>query len=339
VKTILVPGGAGFIGSHTVAALRTEGFNTIVLDNLSNGHRGSVQAGIFIEGDIADAELLARIFAEHRIDAVVHFAAFIEAGESVKNPLAFYGNNTSGTLTLLAAMRDAGVKPIVFSSTAAVYGQQDNAATLSEDLPKEPINPYGESKWAVECMLRDCAAAHGLKAIALRYFNAAGSDPSGRFGERHDPESHLIPLVLQAAAGIRPNIKIFGTDYPTPDGTCIRDYIHVSDLASAHVLALRHLFALESEHGFYDAFNLGTGSGFSVREVIDTAKAVTGIEFTVVEEARRPGDPAQLVANADKAGETLGWKPAYPELADMVRHAWAFMQKNSWQKNSWQKNS
>lgn len=343
---ILVPGGAGFIGSHTVAALIGAGFEPLVLDNLSNGHRDSVcgvdvatdSAVRFIEGDIRDSDLLDRIFADHQIDAVIHFAAFIEAGESVQNPLSFYENNTAGSLSLLAAMQRASIKRIVFSSTAAVYGQPDGLAPLLETLPKTPINPYGESKWAVECMLRDCAAAHGLQATALRYFNAAGSDPAGRFGERHDPESHLIPLVLQAASGKRPNIKIFGTDYDTPDGTCIRDYVHVSDLADAHVKALKFLQALPGDEkpgtadggayknaGFYDAYNLGTGRGFSVREVIETAKAVTGIGFDVSEEARRPGDPPRLVANADKAKTTFNWQPRFPLLEDMVAHAWAYL--------------
>jgi len=331
MQTILVPGGAGFIGSHTVAALEAAGFRVIVLDNLSNGHKdqfgpnGSLKAS-FIEGDIRDTALLDKVFAEHAIDAVIHFAAFIEAGESMTDPLSFYGNNTAGSLCLLAAMQRADVKRIVFSSTAAVYGQSSGNAALVETLAKAPINPYGESKWAVECMLRDCAFAYGLQAIALRYFNAAGSDPAGRFGERHDPESHLIPLVLQAASGKRESIKIFGTDYPTPDGTCIRDYIHVSDLSDAHVKALEHIFALpEKDIGFYDAFNLGTGNGFSVREVIETAKEVTGIDFSVMEENRRPGDPAVLVANSDKAQKTFKWQPQYPDLAQMVSHAWAYL--------------
>ena len=331
---ILVPGGAGFIGAHTVAALRDAGFETLVLDNLSNGHAESLLGTPLIEGDIRDAGLLDKIFTDHHIDAVVHFAAFIEAGESVRDPLSFYGNNTAGSMSLLQAMQRASVKRIVFSSTAAVYGQTQDPTALVEALPKAPINPYGESKWAVECMLRDCATAHGMHSIALRYFNAAGSDPKGRFGERHDPESHLIPLVLQAASGKRPNIKIFGTDYDTPDGTCIRDYIHVSDLADAHVKALQFLFELptgdettepQSTCGYYDAYNLGTGHGFSVREVIETAKRVTGTDFAVVEECRRPGDPAHLVANADKAKATFGWKPQYPALEDMVAHAWAYL--------------
>lgn len=336
---ILVPGGAGFIGAHTVAALADAGFQTLVLDNLSNGHRDSLSnidlPGVdFIEGDIRDASLLDQIFADHQIDAVIHFAAFIEAGESVRDPLSFYDNNTAGSMCLLAAMQRASVKRVVFSSTAAVYGQPREQAPLLETLPKAPINPYGESKWAVECMLRDCAVAHGLQSVALRYFNAAGSDPDGRFGERHEPESHLIPLALQAANGKRPNIKIFGTDYDTPDGTCVRDYIHVSDLADAHVKALQYLFDLPTgkadpettgNAGFYDAYNLGTGHGFSVRQVIETAKRVTGINFNVLEENRRPGDPARLVANSDKAKATFNWQPRYPALEDMVAHAWAYL--------------
>lgn len=326
MKTIFVPGGAGFIGSHTVEALLARGYHTVTLDNFSNGHRDSVVGGDIIEGDIRDAALLNSLFKKHKIDAVIHFAAFIEAGESVVNPLKFYDNNTSGSLCLIRAMLEAEVRTMVFSSTAAVYGQQDDADSLSETLIKQPINPYGQTKWAVECMLRDIAVSDRMKSIALRYFNAAGSDPKGKLGERHDPESHLIPLVLQAASGQRDNIKIFGTDYPTPDGTCIRDYIHVSDLAEAHIKALDHLFALQEQNkGFYDAYNLGTGSGFSVREVIETARRVTGINFTAVEEARRPGDPAKLVANPDKAKQTFNWEPQYPNLEDMVAHAWQFL--------------
>ncbi|MBV1901334.1 MAG: UDP-glucose 4-epimerase GalE [Kordiimonadaceae bacterium] len=334
MKTILVPGGAGFIGSHTVSALLAQGYHTVTLDNFSNGHRDAVVGGDIIEGDIRDAELLAKIFSDHTIDAVIHFAAFIEAGESVVDPLKFYDNNTSGSLTLIRAMMNAGVQNIVFSSTAAVYGQMEEATSLSEDMPKAPINPYGQSKWAVECMLRDTATTGALKAVALRYFNAAGADPFGKLGERHDPETHLIPLILQAASGQRDSIKMFGTDYATPDGTCVRDYIHVFDLADAHVKALSHLLALSEKGsgeaaGFYDAFNLGTGTGFSVREVIESAKRVTGTNFTVIEEGRRAGDPAQLVANPAKAQKTFNWQPAYPNLDDMVAHAWQFMQKNA----------
>jgi len=330
-KTILVPGGAGFIGSHTLLALQAAGYQPLVLDNLSNGHRDAVLDAPFIQGDIRDEALLDQLFQDYPVDAVVHFAAFIEAGESVRDPMKFYDNNVAGSLNLIRAMVRHGVRKMVFSSTAAVYGDSTDAA-LTEDLPKAPINPYGQTKWAVECMLRDTAAAEGLQAIALRYFNAAGADAEGRLGERHDPETHLIPLVLQAASGKRPAISIFGTDYDTPDGTCIRDYIHVSDLAAAHVKALQHLFDMDdsnglSEAGFYDAFNLGNGQGFSVREVVNAAKQVTGIDFAVKEEARRPGDPATLVADASKAHDTLGWMPETPALDDMVAHAWRFMNR------------
>ena len=328
MKNILIPGGAGFIGSHTVLALNDAGYRTIVFDNLSNGHRDAVITGDFIGGDIRDSEKLASVFKSHDIDAVIHFAAFIEAGESVKRPLTFYDNNVSGSLSLLNAMLDANVKKIVFSSTAAVYGELVKAENLVEDAQKAPINPYGDSKWMVECMLRDAAAAHGLNAVALRYFNAAGADPDGRLGERHDPETHLIPLVLEAATGVRPSIKMFGTDYETRDGTCIRDYIHVADLANAHVKALDHLFARENNggtDGYYDAFNLGNGNGYSVREVIDAVKKVTGLDFPVEETKRRPGDPAYLVAEAKRAKETLGWEPRWPDLEDMAKHAYHFL--------------
>ncbi|MCK0067984.1 UDP-glucose 4-epimerase GalE [Kordiimonas laminariae] len=326
MKTILVPGGAGFIGSHTVAALHRHGYKSIILDNFSNGHKESVLHGEIIDGDIRDTALLDTIFNTYEIDAVIHFAAFIEAGESVVNPLPFYDNNTAGALNLLQAMQRHKVERIVFSSTAAVYGQPENDNALVETLPKLPINPYGQTKWAVECMLRDIAASSNFKSIALRYFNAAGCDPESRIGELHEPETHLIPLVLQAASGKRKNIKMFGTDYPTPDGTCIRDYIHVSDLANAHVKALSYLFDnVEEKNGFYDAFNLGTGQGFSVREVIETARCVTGVNFDAIEEERRPGDPAFLVANADKANKILKWQPEYPELEEMIQHAWAFL--------------
>lgn len=331
MKSILVPGGAGFIGSHTLLALKAAGYRPVVIDNLENGHADAVGDCAFVKGDIRDAGLLDNVFTEFNIEAVIHFAAYIEAGESMCDPLKFYDNNTSGSLQLIKAMLRHNVRKIVFSSTAAVYGESE-CGPLTEEMEKKPINPYGQSKWAVECMLRDTAAANGLQAIALRYFNAAGSDPEGRLGERHDPETHLIPLVLQAAAGKREAISIFGTDYGTPDGTCIRDYIHVNDLASAHIAAVEHLFGLDNEPetaacGYYDAFNLGNGQGFSVREIIEAARKITAVNFTVREEERRLGDPARLIADASKAREFLGWKPVWPSVDDMVRHAWQFMTK------------
>lgn len=328
MANILVLGGAGFIGSHTMLALHEAGHTPVAYDNLSNGHADSVLVGELIVGDITDSAALEATIRDHNIDAIIHFAAFIEAGESMKDPMSFYRNNTGGTLNVLQVMQKTGLRPIVFSSTAAVYGQQDGEAKLHEDLPTEPINPYGQSKLICEQMMGDLAATGDLQAIALRYFNAAGSDPEARIGEKHDPETHLIPLVLDAALGRRPSIKMFGRDYPTPDGTCIRDYIHVSDLADAHVKAVERLMAMKDEqHGFFDAYNLGTGDGFSVRDVIETAKTITGIDFKVEIEGRRPGDPAQLVADAGKARSILGWQPKHSNLSDMVKHAWAFRQK------------
>lgn len=327
MANILVAGGAGFIGSHTLVALADAGHSLITLDDLSNGDADNVLYGKLIEGDLHDAALLDRVLVDNTIDAVIHFAAFIEAGESMVNPMAFYKNNVAGSLNLISSMVRNKVRKIVFSSTAAVYGQQDDVHLLSETLPKQPINPYGHSKWTVECMLRDVAATGDLEAIALRYFNAAGSDPECRVGERHDPETHLIPLVLDAARGKRPDIKIFGTDYDTPDGTCIRDYVHVSDLASAHVLAADSLLhRKENETGFYDAMNLGTSTGHSVREVVENAKSVTGIDFKVTEQPRRPGDPARLVADANRAQMVLGWHPERSDLKTMIEDTWRFRQ-------------
>lgn len=327
MANILVAGGAGFIGSHTVLALAEARHTIVVLDDLSNGHADSVLSGTLVKGQLSDGDLLDRIFADHSIDAVIHFAAYIEAGESVKSPLSFYENNVSGTLSLLQAMVRNQVQNMVFSSTAAVYGQRDDRDLLNEDAPKLPINPYGHSKWMVECLLRDLATSGELNAIALRYFNAAGSDPKGRIGERHDPETHLIPLIMDAARGKRPNIKIFGTDYPTPDGTCIRDYIHVTDLAEAHVRAVELLLddaRVGKETGRFDAMNLGTSNGYSVREVIEATKRITDVDFEVIEQERRAGDPARLVADASKAKKVLDWEPERSDLETLLRDTWAF---------------
>ena len=324
-KTVLVTGGAGYIGSHTVLALREKGCRVLVLDNLEYGHRDLVEAVLGVElivGDISNYELLCNIFQTHEVSAVVHFAAYAYVGESCSNPGKYYRNNVVGTLTLLEAMRDSGVSQIVFSSTCATYGVPTEIP-ITESQPQNPINPYGMTKLTVERILRDFDAAHGIKSVIFRYFNAAGSDPQGQLGEDHSPETHLIPLVLQTALGHREAISIFGTDYPTPDGTCIRDYIHVSDLAEAHVLGLKYLF----EAGVSDVFNLGNGSGFSVREVIETAKQVTGKKIPIVEESRRAGDPPVLVGSSEKARRVLGWKPEYSDLNQIIKHAWNWHQK------------
>ncbi len=322
---ILVIGGAGYIGSHTTLALAAAGYRTVVYDNFSTGHRDVCFGDALVEGDLHDRKKLAQTMRDHDIQAVVHFAALIEAGESVVDPLPFFENNVAGTLKLLGAMQDAGVGRLVFSSTAACYGNQSTGDLLDENLPRDPVNPYGHSKAMVEVVLETLAAAHGLNAIALRYFNASGADPEGRTGERHDPETHLIPLVIDAARGKRANIKIFGTDYDTDDGTCIRDYIHVNDLASGHVAAIDYLLK-HNEVGF-QAMNLGTGRGNSVREVIDAVRKMAGKDFPVVEEARREGDPAILVADAGRANEILGWQARYSNIDGIVRDAWNFAVK------------
>ncbi|GAB4349671.1 MAG: UDP-glucose 4-epimerase GalE [Cyanophyceae cyanobacterium] len=323
--TILVTGGAGYIGSHAVLALQKAGYGVVVLDSLEYGHRSSVEDVLKAElvvGHTTDRPLLDKLFATHDIAAVMHFAAYIAVGESVQDPARYYHNNVVGTLTLLEAMLEAKIDRFVFSSTAATYGVPQTDA-IAEDHPQIPINPYGESKLMVERMLRDFDAAYGLKSVIFRYFNAAGADPSGAIGEDHTPETHLIPLILFAALGKREKITIFGTDYNTPDGTCIRDYVHVNDLASAHVLGLEYLL----NGGPSDAFNLGNGSGFSVREAIETARRVTGAKIEVLECDRRPGDPPILVSSSDKVREVLGWQPTYPELDAIVAHAWHWHQK------------
>ena len=313
---ILVCGGAGYIGSNMTALLAQEGHAPIVFDNLSKGHRAAVRDAKLVVGDLADRALLLRTLREHNIEAVMHFAAFIEVGESVREPLKYYENNLSNTRNLLSAMEEAGVTKFVFSSTAAVYGMPARVP-IAEDSPKEPINPYGETKLAVERMCQYQSQAGKLRFAALRYFNACGAGDNGARGEDHRPESHLIPLIIQAAMGKRPDIKIYGTDYPTPDGTCIRDYIHIDDLCRAHLLALNRL----DDHAEL-AYNLGNGQGYSVRQVIDTVKHVSGRTFKVVEVQRRPGDPPVLTSDATKARTELGWQTKKPELEDMVETAW-----------------
>ncbi|MGE4286725.1 MAG: UDP-glucose 4-epimerase GalE [Phycisphaerae bacterium] len=316
---ILVCGGAGYIGSNMTNMLVQKGHNTFVFDNLSKGHRKAVVDGAeFIYGDLADYDKLVRVLRDNKIDAVMHFAAFIEVGESVSNPLGYYHNNFCNTHNLLRAMEFVGVGKFVFSSTAATYGMPDTFP-ITETLAKNPINPYGESKWAVERMLQFQSRTGRLNYAALRYFNACGAGKDATLGEDHKPESHLIPLIIQAAMGKREDIRIFGTDYDTPDGTCIRDYIHIEDLCSAHLLALQQL---DSEREV--VFNLGNGNGYSVREVIETVKKVSGKDFKVTEEARRPGDPAVLTADASKAREILGWQPEWTNLEEIVQTAWTF---------------
>jgi UDP-glucose 4-epimerase len=313
---VLVCGGAGYIGCNMTAMLAREGHEPVVYDNLSRGHQQAVRQAELVKGDLADHELLVRTLKSRRIEAVMHFAALIEAGESVRNPMEFYANNVCNTRTLLAAMEQVGVEKFVFSSSAAVYGTPVSVP-ITEDALKLAINPYGETKWAVERMCYFQAHAEKLRYAALRYFNAAGAGDNGTLGEDHKPESHLIPLAIQAALGQRPGVSIYGMDYPTPDGTCVRDYIHIEDLCSAHLLALARLDK-ESEM----AYNLGNGKGYTVRQVIETVKKVAGRDFKVVESPRRSGDPAVLTACADKAIRELGWQVRYPKLEMIVESAW-----------------
>ena len=323
--TILVTGGAGYIGSHTVLALKQAGYEVLILDNLVYGHRDIVEQALkveLIEGDTADRDLLDKLFESRDIAAVMHFSAYAYVGESVSNPAKYYRNNVIGTITLLEAMLAAEVKKFVFSSTCATYGVPE-VVPIPEDHPQNPINPYGATKLMVERILTDFNEAYDFKSVRFRYFNAAGADPSGKLGEDHNPETHLIPLVLQTALGKRESISIFGTDYPTNDGTCVRDYIHVSDLADAHVLGLEYLL----KGGDSAFFNLGNGNGFSVKQVIETARQVTGKDIKAVECDRRPGDPPALIGSADKARKILGWKPQYTSLKDIITHAWEWHQK------------
>jgi UDP-glucose 4-epimerase len=319
---ILVVGGAGYIGSHMVKALMRQGADVQVFDDLSSGHADAVPAGRLVVGSLADAPALDKLFTAGSFDAVMHFASSIQVGESVRDPAPYYRNNVLNTQNLLDAMLTHSVKRFVFSSTAAVFGEPEYVP-IDERHRLAPLNPYGWSKLMVEQMLQDYQRAYGFESVCLRYFNAAGADPEGDLGERHEPETHLIPLVLQVASGRRPHVTVFGNDYDTPDGTCIRDYIHVDDLCSAHMLALQRLLAGEGG----GRFNLGNGEGFSVDEVIATARGVTGHAIPVVYEARRPGDPARLVANAQLAREVLGWRPQRADLANIVADAWAWEQK------------
>ncbi len=313
---VLVCGGAGYIGSNMTALLAKAGHEPIVFDNFSKGHRAAVKDIKVVTGDLADRALLVKTLREFDIEAVMHFAAYIEVGESVQEPLKYYQNNVSNTQNLLSAMQEAGVAKFVFSSTAAVYGMPQRVP-ITEDTPKEPINPYGETKLAVERMCHYQSQAGRLRFAALRYFNACGAGDDGARGEDHRPESHLIPLIIQAAMGKRPDIKIYGADYPTPDGTCIRDYIHIDDLCRAHLLALKKLDECAEL-----AYNLGNGQGYSVRQVIDAVQRVSGRDFKVVEVQRRPGDPPVLTSDATKAKNELGWRPEKPQLEEMVATAW-----------------
>lgn len=323
--TVLVTGGAGYIGSHAVLALQQAGYGVVILDNLVYGHRDIVENVLKVDlvvGDTTDRPLLDKLFQTYNISAVMHFAAYAYVGESVTDPSKYYHNNVTGTLTLLDAMLAASVKAFVFSSTCATYGIP-KAVPIIEDHPQDPINPYGASKLMVERILADFDHAYGLRSVCFRYFNAAGASPDGLLGEDHQPETHLIPLVLLTALGQRESISIYGTDYPTPDGTCIRDYIHVTDLATAHVLGLDYLLT----HSVSQIFNLGNGNGFSVKQVIDTARQVTGCPINVLECDRRAGDPPSLVGSSTKARQMLGWQPRYDNLNDILLHAWQWHQQ------------
>jgi len=314
---VLVVGGAGYIGSHMVKMLGQQGCDVTVFDNLSFGHADAVLFGDLIVGDLADTEALEQLFVTRSFDVVMHFASSILVGESVSNPAKYYRNNFANTQNLLDVMVKHDVKNFIFSSTAAIFGEPEYTP-INEIHPKQPINPYGRSKWMVEQMLEDYDCAYGLKSICLRYFNACGADPEGELGERHDPETHLIPLILQVASGKRDAITVFGQDYDTKDGTCIRDYVHISDLCMAHWLAINNL----KENGLSQRFNLGNGEGFSVQEVIEVCQQVTGKHITVIQGKRREGDPAVLIADSALVEKYLGWHPEYTDLMTIVRHAW-----------------
>jgi len=318
---ILVVGGAGYIGSHMVKMLGSSGNDVIVLDSLEKGYQDAVLYGDLVIGDLADFQHLDQLFSDHTFDGVMHFASYIEVGESVADPSRYYRNNVCNTQNLLDAMVKYSVNNFVFSSSAAIFGEPEYTP-IDESHSKKPINPYGQSKFIVEQMLSDYDKAYGLKSVALRYFNAAGADPEGELGERHNPESHLIPLILQAASGRREAISVFGSDYNTPDGTCVRDYIHINDLCDAHLLALDEL----QKTGQSERYNLGNGQGFSVKQVIDTAIKTTNQPIKVIQTERRPGDPAILVADAMKARDKLKWQPKFDQLEQIIQSAWQWEQ-------------
>ncbi|WP_302290756.1 UDP-glucose 4-epimerase GalE [Methanosphaera stadtmanae] len=319
---ILIVGGAGYIGSHVNKVLNERGYETIILDNLSYGHEESVKWGTLCKCDLANINEVDDIFTKYDINAVMHFSSFIDVGESVRNPEKYYNNNVVNTMNLLNVMLKHDVKKFIFSSTCATYGIPQKIP-LTENHPQNPINPYGWTKLMVERILKDYDTAYGLKSVILRYFNASGADESGIIGEWHNPETHLIPLILDAAMGKREDIKIFGTDYDTPDGTCIRDYIHVTDLADAHILSLEYL----NKNNQSNQFNLGNGQGFSVKEVIESVKRVTGRNFNVTQTQRREGDPAILIGSSKKAKDTLGWDPQYVNIDKIIETAWNWHQK------------
>lgn len=314
---ILITGGAGYIGSHTVKALKKRGHFTVIYDNLSTGHEYAAKGDVFVKGDISDSNILMKAIKEYNIDSVIHFAAYSLVGESMVNPQKYYMNNVQGTLNLLNNMLNSNVHKIVFSSTAAIYGEP-GSIPIVENSTKNPTSVYGKTKLIIENILDDYSKAYGLKYISLRYFNACGADPEGDIGEDHNPETHLIPLVLQTCQGKRSSINIFGKDYPTKDGTCIRDYIHVNDIANAHILALE---ALNNGHKS-DVYNLGNGNGFSVAEIIDACEKVTGIEIKKEFTERRMGDPSTLIANSNKIKEDLGWQAEYADIIEIIKTAW-----------------
>ncbi|GAB4031113.1 MAG: UDP-glucose 4-epimerase GalE [Elusimicrobiota bacterium] len=316
---ILIVGGAGYIGSHTNKYLSLKGEKTLVLDNLVYGHREFVKWGKFLHGDLADKAFLKRVFTENKIEAVMHFSAYAYVGESVKDPAKYYRNNVVNAINLLEAMRESGVNNFIFSSTCATYGNPVEIP-ITEKHTQNPVNPYGRTKLIIEQVLSDYSSAYGMKYVNLRYFNAAGADPDGEIGEWHNPETHLIPLAIDAALGKRDSLTVFGSDYPTKDGTCVRDYIHVNDLAQAHCLALNYLI----DGGGSDSFNLGNGSGFSVREIISVVEKVSGRKIKVVEGSRREGDPPVLIGSSARISSKLGWKPSFNDIKTIVETAYKY---------------